>query len=650
MWQTDRTLIDGADWLYENRFHFIDNFPAASMLEGVKYKLTFEDRSEMPLEVKSITGMELNGQPVRTTYVDEVTVTFNKAIQPETFTKDDVTLSVQGEKQDLSAVGFASEDNTVWKLDFTDLSRTLPNGYYVLTVQTTGIIDHEGYNGYNGLKKDWVLFLGGLVQVTTTEYPLYSGTIQSEKISGTPEPANAARKAPGDGNVTAVKYGEKYRFTATANEGFEFVNWSLNGVAISTNPVYETTITSDQDLVANFKKRQYKVDATAGTGGTVAGTGVYDFGAEVNIVATPNADFALKKWIVNGEEVITEGNTLTVTADKALNIQAEFVQDVFTQTLNMVPGWNWVSTYLNEEQPLGNVTKYASHVLSQTDELVIDPEHGLVGNISRLAPTAGYKIEAATNFSIAMRGRINKKPFSVQPGWNWIAYPYYESRALADVLTSAEEGDYIVSQATGFSQYSGGKWEGTLDVLTPGQGYLYKSVSSKQLTFDISGSAASEPATPSQSVVDTHRYPNTMNITARIFNDETELPAGQYTVYAFVGDELRGISQCVGSNHYLTVYGDTPVSITLIVENAETGETFNAKKTVTFNSDVVGSYQQPYVVDMGPTTGISQLTTSAPMTVYTVDGVLVSRDATIKHLRSLPKGVYIVNRRKCYIR
>lgn len=650
MWQTDRTLIDGADWLYENRFHFIDNFPAASMLEGVKYKLTFEDRSEKPLEVESITGMELNGQPVRTTYVDEVTVTFNKAIQPETFTQDDVTLSVQGEKQDLSAVGFASEDNTVWKLDFTDLSRTLPNGYYVLTVQTTGIIDHEGYNGYNGLKKDWVLFLGGLVQVTTTEYPLYSGTIQSEKISGTPEPANAARKAPGDGNVTAVKYGDKYRFTATANEGFEFVNWSLNGVAISTNPVYETTITSNQDLVANFKKRQYKVDATAGSGGTVAGTGVYDYGAEVNIVATPKADFILKGWIVNGTAVAADGNTLTVTADKALTIQAEFVQDVFTQALTMVQGWNWVSTYLSEEQPLGNVTTFASRVLSQTDELVIDPEYGLMGNINRIVPTAGYKIEAATNFSIAMRGRIYKKPISVQPGWNWIAYPYYESRGLADVLTGAEEGDYIVSQATGFSQYSGGKWEGTLDVLIPGQGYLYKSVSSKQLTFDITNAPASEPAPVSQLVVDARRYPNTMNITARIYDNDIEVPAQQYTVYAFAGEELRGISQCVGSNHYLTVYGDDPVSITLIVENAETSETFCTEKTLTFTGDVVGSYEEPFAIVMGPTTGISQLTTSAPMTVYTVDGVLVSRDATIKSLRSLPKGVYIVNRRKCYIR
>lgn len=178
---------------------------------------------------------------------------------------------------------------------------------------------------------------------------------------------------------------------------------------------------------------------------------------------------------------------------------------------------------------------------------------------------------------------------------------------------------------------------------------FYKSVPSKQLVFDITGSSASEPAALSSLSVDAHRYPNTMNITARIYNDEVEMPAEQYTVYAFVGEDLRGISQCAGSNHYLTVYGNEPVSITLIVEQAETSETFCTEQTLTFTDDVVGSYETPFAIDMGPTTGISQMTISAPMTVYTVDGVLVSRDATIKYLRSLPKGVYIVNRRKCYI-
>lgn len=652
MWQTDRTLVDVGDWLYENRLHFIDNCPASSMLEGVKYQLTFEDRSELPLEVESITGMELNDQPVRTTYVDEVTVTFNKAIQPETFTQDDVTLSVQGEKQNLSTVGFTSEDNTVWKLNFTELNRTLPNGYYVLTVQTSGITDFEGYTGYNGLKADWVLFLGGLVQVTATEYPLYSGTIEREKISDSSEPTQARMKAPGDGSVASVQYGDRYRFTATANDGFEFVNWTLNGVVISTNPVYETVITSDQDLVANFKKKQYKVEAIAGSGGTLAGTGVYEYGTELVLVAVSNEDFGLKGWTINDEFVPATGDTLKVIVDKAMTIKAEFAREVYAQTLSFVKGWNWMSIYLGEKQALGNITNFATCVWSQKNKLIRDPEQGLVGDIDYLQPGMGYKVETNTPFTIAMRGRLSdvaQQDFSLQQGWNWISYPYYESKDLSMVLTNAEDGDFITAQ-NGFSEYYNGTWEGTLTELTPGSGYLYKSASSKQLTFDFNVASAGTQEATSPLSVDTHRYPHTMNVIASVFCDGEEQFGEDYIIYAFAGDVLRGVSQYVGGKYYLTVYGDEPADITFVVEQKETAEAFIASQTIQFVNDVVGSRTQPYAIGYVSTTSVaSLLTDDAQFTVFTPDGVLVGSNITLKQLRRLPKGVYIINHRKCIL-
>jgi hypothetical protein len=117
------------------------------------------------------------------------------------------------------------------------------------------------------------------------------------------------------------------------------------------------------------------------------------------------------------------------------------------------------------------------------------------------------------------------------------------------------------------------------------------------------------------------------------------------------GNEMRGVSQFIGSNHYLTVYGDNPVEIGFVIESAESGEQFVANETLTFHSDVVGSRKSPFVLTIGGATGISQLgDTSRSMTIYTLEGVLVSRDATLKTLRRLPKGVYIVNGQKCYIR
>jgi hypothetical protein len=59
---------------------------------------------------------------------------------------------------------------------------------------------------------------------------------------------------------------------------------------------------------------------------------------------------------------------------------------------------------------------------------------------------------------------------------------------LATAITNAQEGDFIVSH-TGFAQYVAGDWVGTVENLEVGQGYLYKSVSAKNLAYDFSASA-----------------------------------------------------------------------------------------------------------------------------------------------------------------
>jgi len=285
----------------------------------------------------------------------------------------------------------------------------------------------------------------------------------------------------------------------------------------------------------------------------------------------------------------------------------------------------------------------------------------MVGSIETMMPGWAYKVQARNVFKVVFSGHLYNSadnPITLFAGWNWIAYPFAVSHDPNTIIANAEEGDYITAQQ-GFSEYSNGTWEGDLYELTPSQGYLYKSASTKQLQFDFTETPAGSrmanypPSTihhPLSSAVDPHQYPSTMNITARIYRDGMELPGSQYTVYAYAGNELRGVSQFVGSNHYLTVYGDEPVVISFIVESAETGETFAAAETLTFESDVVGSRKSPYAVSISTTTGISQQMTDTPMAIYTLDGILVSRDATIRTLHTLPKGVYIVNGRKTVVK
>ena len=48
--------------------------------------------------------------------------------------------------------------------------------------------------------------------------------------------------------------------TATPNEGYEFVNWTVAGEEVSTDATYTFTVTTDIEVVANFKVIDTSVD------------------------------------------------------------------------------------------------------------------------------------------------------------------------------------------------------------------------------------------------------------------------------------------------------------------------------------------------------------------------------------------------------
>lgn len=652
-WQTNRSLLDGQEWLYEHRLHVIGKMAAT----GETYELTYEERPDVELDVTisaPVYDTEFAAEHLVTSDVDEVTVTFSKPIVPATFTAEDITLGVQGEKQNLETMTITpSNDNQTFTLGMSALNEKLPNGYYVLTVQTAGITDNEGFQGLVGRKVDWVLFRGGLIEMNTSVFPLNSGNVAFVRVDN--DTPSGARRAP----ATAPQYGSTYRLTATPQDGYDFVNWTMGDEIVSTDAVYDIIANGDIDIVANFKKKQCRVEVTTDDQGSVrgSGTGLYDYLSEIEVEAVPNEDFVLKGWEVDGTMIESTANPLTLTVKKATTVKAIFVRDIYTQTLTIASGWNWVSTYLNEQQSLGDMSRYANRLLSQENELFRDPELGLVGDIDAILPGQAYKVQASQRFSRTVRGHLFSGTLNMHKGWNWLAYTNSSVRNLA-VIQNAAEGDYIASQK-GFAEYSSNTWEGTLTELTPGEGYLYKSASDKALTVSADAPAGARAAYRTASGAGDyaeqlnimHRYPNTMNMTARIVRDGMELPGEAYNVYAFAGDEMRGVSQFVGSNHYLTVYGDQPVTISFVVESVETGDSYVAQETLTFTDDVVGSRKSPFVFTVGSTTGVDQrIDTSRPMTVYSLEGVLVSRDATLKTLRRLPKGVYIVNGHKCFVK
>lgn len=650
-WQTDRTLRDGKDWIYEYRLHFADEFANGAET----YVLTVEPTPDVLLKVASIEGVPAEGD-IAIEAVDEITVNFNKQIEPATFTTDDLTLAVQGVKQDVSQIAISSEDNKKFGLNLSKLNEQLGNGYYTLTVQTADITDNEGYQGKDGKQVGWIYFQGGLVQLLTSAWPVNSGTVSRKtEAEGAP-----MRRAGNDEN--SAQYGSTVILVATPENGYEFSNWTLNGEVVSTEQEFKTTALGDMNVVANFVKKSYHVDIVADSevgSITGAGTGIYEFGTSLRLTAVPTEDYVLKGWLVNGEPVaVGTNNTLDIMIDAAQTVTAVFEREFYRQSMSLARGWNWVSSYLGESLDLETISTYANRIVGQFDELIRDPKYGMVGGLTQLNAGEAYKVEANRAFENTFRGHlynVETTPLQVHKGWNWLAYPHHEQMPIR-VITNAEEGDYMTSQ-TGFAEFAEGIWEGTLETIEPGAGYLYKSVTDKVLVFDftagIVGNRAQRiSASARESMdVDIHRYPNTMNITMQIQRNGSEVVSGNYNIYAMVGDELRGVSKQIGNNHYLTVYGDKSGEMSFIVESADTGETFETTQTLAFRDDVVGSRKSPYILQIGNTTGIESVASDArPMTVYSMEGILMSRDATKKALKQLPKGVYIVNGRKCFVK
>ncbi len=135
--------------------------------------------------------------------------------------------------------------------------------------------------------------------------------------------------AVGSGSFTA---GSPVTVTATANDGYQFVQWTENGTAVSTNATYTFTADSDRSLVANFEAtlsalQTWRSDAF----GTSENAGNAADGADPDHDGLPNLiEYATGSLPANAASALPPqlgmpGNSLTITfhriADPTLTYQ-----------------------------------------------------------------------------------------------------------------------------------------------------------------------------------------------------------------------------------------------------------------------------------------------------------------------------------------
>lgn len=617
-WQTDRTLRDGKDPLYENRIHFADQFDGKN---AESYILTFEATPSLMLEVASIEGAPAEDE-VATQPVNTLKVMFNKYIDPATFTAEDIQINVQGKEQDSQLVKISTEDNKNFVLDLTQLNASAGNGYYTLTVQTSGITDSEGFAGKTGKTASWTQFVNNQVKLLTSVYPENAGEVIG-RVAG-----------------NEVAYGTTIQLVAKAKEGYQFASWSLNGETISTNDTINQVALGDLTMVANFEKKTYQVNIEENCEGgsiTQTYTGVYHYGDQLVLKAEADEDYSFAHWTVNGKQT-EDAETLSLIVDKDLTVSASFKQERYEQNITLMRGWNWIASYLADPISASDIASKSSQIISSSEE------------IENLLPAQTYKVKASTSFISKSKGRLfeaSTTPVGINAGWNWLGYPLRENQELASAISNASEGDYIVGQ-TGFAQFYAGTWEGTLKQLITNQGYLYKSVKQNNLEF-------AEASTPSQlsdeeqqdMEVDIRKYPSTMNIIGKLTQKDADMTGSDYRLYVMVGNECRGISQLIDGKYYLTIYGEKDEKLNMVIENLQTQESILVQDALTFKEDVLGSRTSPYDFNIDIMTGIENiLADGKELRIYSIDGYLIDAHATVKTLKKLVKGVYIINGKK----
>ena len=133
--------------------------------------------------------------------------------------------------------------------------------------------------------------------------------------------------------VSSAKYLNTVILTAKPNEGYYFSQWS-DGVV--DNP-RTFIITQDTTFAAEFTINTYEVIINENEYGTTIGAGVYNYGDEVTLIATPHDGFSFSKWS-NGVTdnpyifIIMDNVTLSVEFDKISSVENTNIQSQQSNT------------------------------------------------------------------------------------------------------------------------------------------------------------------------------------------------------------------------------------------------------------------------------------------------------------------------------
>ncbi|MGL4485193.1 MAG: InlB B-repeat-containing protein, partial [Anaerovoracaceae bacterium] len=164
-------------------------------------------------------------------------------------------------------------------------------------------------------------------------------------ITETNKPAMGDAKLFAEGDFeessnSNFEYGTELIARAVAKNGYKFANWTVNGVAVSSDKEYNVIVESDMVLLATFVpesiqlKNVVSVLVNSGGNGIATGSGLYADNQIATIKAIPNEGYEFQSWKAGDEELdddlVREGDTYSFIVNSDMKFIAKFVKKRFS--------------------------------------------------------------------------------------------------------------------------------------------------------------------------------------------------------------------------------------------------------------------------------------------------------------------------------
>lgn len=339
---------------------------------------------------------------------------------------------------------------------------------------------------------------------------------------------------------------------------------------------------------------------------------------------TINKAFTFKAWdatahrvcqLVDADKCLMKANDVLGTLHSPVVFNALRYSD--KQEFRLHKGWQWLTfNTLPDDSSVGAVLSTLagnSVMLKSQTAFAVRGSSATAwrGTLDSINVSEMYELNMADNATWQVAGHRAQPAdvvCSVASGWNWIAYvPQYEAApAYALAALNPAEGDVLKSQ-NDFAVYDNGHWFGNLDMMKPGEGYMYKRAVDVAQTFNYPtevplvsaaqrkrAAATIEDRTSAFPEVDRHAYPNNMTMIARVELDGQSVADAE--VAAYIDGECRGTARANGELYFITISGQgAEQPLTLRV--AHDGQIYDTNATLAYaDNAMLGTLANPYVL------------------------------------------------------